>query len=70
MDHAADAIITVLEMQEAVAGFNKSLKERGLPEISMRAGIGTEAAMFCRMWLLALSCAASTLVRSIAWKGV
>jgi class 3 adenylate cyclase/CHASE2 domain-containing sensor protein len=40
-DHAADAIVTVLEMQEAVAGFNKSLKERGLPEISMRAGITT-----------------------------
>jgi class 3 adenylate cyclase/CHASE2 domain-containing sensor protein len=40
-DHAGDAIVTVLEMQEAVAGFNRSLKERGLPEISMRAGITT-----------------------------
>jgi adenylate cyclase len=39
--HATDAVATVLEMHAAVTRFNERLKERGLPELSMRAGITT-----------------------------
>jgi class 3 adenylate cyclase/CHASE2 domain-containing sensor protein len=40
-NHAADALATVLDMQEALVGFNQQLENRGLPRINMRAGITT-----------------------------
>ena len=40
-NHASDAVATVLDMHAKVAEFNLRLKERGLPEIYMRAGICT-----------------------------
>lgn len=40
-DHAADAISAVLEMQGKMAVLNERLAQRGLPAISMRAGIST-----------------------------
>jgi adenylate cyclase len=39
--HARDAVAAVLEMQQAVVGFNKHLIDRGLPKVAMRAGIST-----------------------------
>ena len=39
--HAADAVATVLDMHAALRRFNQRLRERGLPEIGMRAGIST-----------------------------
>ncbi|HYO09004.1 MAG TPA: CHASE2 domain-containing protein [Tepidisphaeraceae bacterium] len=39
--HAAVAVRAVLEMHEKVAGFNGRLREQGLPELSMRAGVMT-----------------------------
>src|SRR5439155_8265934 len=39
--HAADAVATVLDMQTKLAEFNVRLRSRGLPELSMRAGICT-----------------------------
>jgi class 3 adenylate cyclase len=40
-NHAADAAATVLAMQPVIEEFNKSLVQRGLPAINMRAGIAT-----------------------------
>jgi class 3 adenylate cyclase/CHASE2 domain-containing sensor protein len=40
-NHAADAISTVMEMQDAMIIFNQSLIKRGLPALTMRAGITT-----------------------------
>ena len=37
-NHARDAVATVLEMQKAVVGFNKHLKDRGLQSVAMRPG--------------------------------
>ena len=39
--HAADAVATVLDMHTAIETFNQRLALRGLPPISMRAGICT-----------------------------
>jgi adenylate cyclase len=39
--HAIDAVETVLEMQQELIGFNEGLLKRGLPAITMRAGITT-----------------------------
>lgn len=39
--HAADAVSTVLKMQRLMPPFNERLRERGLPEVKMRAGIAT-----------------------------
>jgi adenylate cyclase len=38
-NHAFDAVVSVLEMQEVMATFNKSLTERNLPNMAVRAGI-------------------------------
>jgi adenylate cyclase len=38
-NHAFDAVISVLQMQEVMVDFNKSLTERGLPNMAVRAGI-------------------------------
>lgn len=38
---AQDAVHTVLQMQNAMEGFNRTLAEQGLPNCSMRAGIST-----------------------------
>lgn len=40
-EHAADAVLTTLEMQAAMDPFNKRLAKRGLPLLSMRIGICT-----------------------------
>jgi class 3 adenylate cyclase/CHASE2 domain-containing sensor protein len=40
-NHARDAVLTVLEMQQALVDFNTALAERGLPAVKMRAGITT-----------------------------
>jgi class 3 adenylate cyclase/CHASE2 domain-containing sensor protein len=40
-NHAVDAISTVMEMQDVMLTFNNSLKQRGLPALTMRAGIVT-----------------------------
>lgn len=40
-NHAVDAVETVLEMQQELVGFNEGLRKRGLPAITMRAGITT-----------------------------
>ena len=40
-NHARDAVRTVLEMQQAVTEFNKTLAARDLPAVKMRAGITT-----------------------------
>lgn len=40
-NHAVDAVETVLEMQHELVGFNEGLRKRGLPAITMRAGITT-----------------------------
>ena len=40
-NHAVDAISTVMDMQDAMLRFNESLKKRGLPALTMRAGITT-----------------------------
>ncbi len=40
-NHAIDAVETVLEMQQELIGFNDGLRTRGLPAITMRAGITT-----------------------------
>jgi class 3 adenylate cyclase len=40
-EHAVAAARTVLAMQKALADYNKTLAQRGLPEIAMRAGIVT-----------------------------
>jgi adenylate cyclase len=40
-NHAADAVATVLEMQEALVTFNDGLKQRGLPQLAMRVGLCT-----------------------------
>lgn len=40
-NHAVDAVETVLEMQKELVGFNAGLLKRGLPAITMRAGITT-----------------------------
>jgi class 3 adenylate cyclase len=37
--HAADAVSTVMKMQEALIPFNKELTEQGLPNVKMRAGV-------------------------------
>jgi adenylate cyclase len=42
-DHAADAIATVLRMQQAMAPFNQGLAERKLPRLQMRCGVATGA---------------------------
>lgn len=42
-DHAADAILTVMHMQEVLTGFNETLIQRGLPTVAMRVGINTGA---------------------------
>ncbi|MCE9591604.1 MAG: CHASE2 domain-containing protein [Planctomycetes bacterium] len=39
--HAADAILAVMSMQAVLPEFNRSLEARGLPPVSMRAGINT-----------------------------
>lgn len=39
--HAIDAVLTVLRMQQSLSEFNKTLETRDLPELGMRAGIGT-----------------------------
>jgi class 3 adenylate cyclase len=39
--HARDAIATVLEMQEVLAGFNRDLADQGLPAVTLRAGVST-----------------------------
>jgi adenylate cyclase len=38
-NHAFDAVISVLQMQEVMVVFNKSLTERNLPNMAVRAGI-------------------------------
>ncbi len=40
-DHALCAVKTVLKLQEALLGFNESLKKRGLPTVKMRAGVAS-----------------------------
>jgi adenylate cyclase len=40
-EHAADAVVTALEMQAAMGPFNNRLAKRGLPPLSMRIGICT-----------------------------
>jgi CHASE2 domain-containing sensor protein/class 3 adenylate cyclase len=40
-NHAIDAVRTVLKMHDEIIEFNKALVERGLPMVSMRAGIST-----------------------------
>jgi adenylate cyclase len=40
-NHAIDAVETVLEMQHELVAFNEGLRRRGLPAITMRAGITT-----------------------------
>jgi adenylate cyclase len=37
--HAFDAVVSVLQMQEVMVDFNKSLTERNLPNMAVRAGI-------------------------------
>lgn len=39
--HARAAVLTVIEMQQAVEEFNKDLLKQGLPKVAMRAGIVT-----------------------------
>jgi class 3 adenylate cyclase len=38
-NHAFDAVVSVLQMQEVMIEFNKSLSERNLPNMAVRAGI-------------------------------
>lgn len=40
-DHARNAVVTVLEMQQAVEDFNKELFKQQLPKVAMRAGLVT-----------------------------
>ncbi len=40
-NHARNAVRTVLQMQDAVTGFNVQLARDGLPHVSMRAGISS-----------------------------
>lgn len=40
-EHARNAILTVMEMQQAVEEFNKELFKQQLPKVAMRAGIVT-----------------------------
>jgi len=40
-DHAANAILTALDMQRVLAGFNDELTRRGLPTVTMRVGMNT-----------------------------
>jgi adenylate cyclase len=39
--HARDAVATVLQMQDSMKRFNEGLAARGLPPVSMRAGISS-----------------------------
>jgi class 3 adenylate cyclase len=39
--HAAEAVATVLDMRAALEAYNRRLRQRGLPELSMRAGVVT-----------------------------
>jgi class 3 adenylate cyclase len=39
--HPEHAVITVLEMHQALAKFNEVIKEEGLPELAMRCGVST-----------------------------
>src|SRR5439155_22534626 len=39
--HASDAVASVLDMHAKLAEFNGRLRERGLPELSMRGGIAS-----------------------------
>jgi class 3 adenylate cyclase len=39
--HAADAVATVMKMQELIPPFNQQLKARGLPGVKMRVGISS-----------------------------
>jgi adenylate cyclase len=39
--HASDALAAVMKMHGELAGFNERLRARGLPQLSMRAGINT-----------------------------
>jgi adenylate cyclase len=41
LQHALDAVVTVLQMQRATEAFNTSLQARGLPRVAMRAGISS-----------------------------
>jgi class 3 adenylate cyclase len=41
LDHALDAVVTVLQMQRATEQFNEALQARGLPRVAMRAGISS-----------------------------
>ncbi len=38
-DHAADAVMAVLDMQRAMIPFNEKLRSQGLPTLNMRVGI-------------------------------
>ena len=40
-NHARDAVYTILQMQKRMQPFNQRLLERGLPQVTMRAGIST-----------------------------
>ncbi len=40
-DHAINAIATILDMNDAMVEFNRSLAERDLPTLSVRAGVAT-----------------------------
>lgn len=40
-DHARAAVSTVLKMQQTMPDFNRTLEERGLPTLKMRAGVST-----------------------------
>jgi CHASE2 domain-containing sensor protein len=40
-NHAYDSVASVLEMQRVMVSFNKSLTERGLPNLALRAGISS-----------------------------
>lgn len=40
-DHARAAVATVLKMQQVLPDFNKTLEDRGLPPVKMRAGVST-----------------------------
>jgi class 3 adenylate cyclase/CHASE2 domain-containing sensor protein len=39
--HPENAVVTVLEMHQALEKFNKEIKEEGLPELAMRCGVST-----------------------------
>ena len=39
--HARDAMATILDMQQVLAGFNRDLVSQGLPGVTLRAGVST-----------------------------